>query len=252
MSFTIGCDPEFFLLDKHNKPLSAIGLIGGSKEAPKPLARKGYSVQEDNVAVEFNVPPANNAQSFADSIEYVLNNLKKKLKGIQFSTDSALNFDMLSLMHPKAMEFGCDPDFNAWTKSINPRPHCEDATLRSAGGHVHIGTKEDPIEVIRAMDLFVGVPSILKDKGTKRRALYGKAGAYRKQPFGCEYRTLSNFWIFSRDLVEWVYNQTAKAIDFVEGGDVIDPKHGQIIQDCINYSDMKSYEYLRDAYGLAD
>lgn len=249
--FTIGCDPEFFLL-KHGKPLSAIGLIGGTKEKPKPLTKKGFFVQEDNVAVEFNVPPATNADMFANNIEYVLNNLKRKLKNIKFSKESALNFDPLTLMHPKAMEFGCDPDFNAWTKQINPRPECADFTLRSAGGHVHIGTKEDPIEVIRAMDLFVGVPSILKDKGTKRRELYGKAGAYRLQSFGCEYRTLSNFWIFSRELIEWVYNQTAKAIDFVESGETIDMKHSQIIQDCINLSDMKSYEYLREAYGLTD
>ena len=252
MPFSIGCDPEFFLL-KHGKPLSAIGMIGGTKEKPKPLKRKGFAVQEDNVAVEFNVPPANDAETFADNIEYVMNNLRKKLKNIEFSTDSALNFDMEYLLHPKAMEFGCDPDFNAWTKTINPRPECDDISLRSAGGHIHIGTKEDPIEIIRAMDLFVGVPSIIKDtKGNKRRSLYGKPGAYRLQPFGCEYRTLSNFWIFSRELIQWVYNQTAKAVDFVESGEVIDPKHGQIIQDCINFSDMKSYEYLREAYGFTD
>ena len=38
--FTIGCDPEFFL-EKNGKPFSAIGLIGGTKEAPKPLRKKG-------------------------------------------------------------------------------------------------------------------------------------------------------------------------------------------------------------------
>ena len=119
----------------------------------------------------------------------------------------------------------CEPDFNAWTKQINPRPLASDWQLRSAGGHIHIGTKEDPIEVIRAMDLFVGVPSIIKDPGgERRRELYGMPGAYRIKPFGCEYRVLSNFWIFSRELVEWVYNQTAKAIDFVESGETIDPE----------------------------
>ena len=33
MSFTIGCDPEFFLLKK-GKPHSAIGLVGGTKKNP--------------------------------------------------------------------------------------------------------------------------------------------------------------------------------------------------------------------------
>ena len=248
MSFTIGCNPELFLL-KNGKPFSAIGLVGGTKEVPKPLEKAGYFIQEDNVAVEFNIPPASHATEFADSIEYVLTNLKSKLKDLEFSKESALNFNIEQLLHPKAMEFGCDPDFNAWTKQINPRPMCDDLTLRSAGGHIHIGTKEDPIEVIRAMDLFVGVPSIKLDKGERRRALYGKAGAFRLQKFGCEYRTLSNFWIFSRELVQWVYEQTNKAIEFVESGNTIDLKHADVIQACINNSDMNAYEYLRETYG---
>lgn len=179
-----------------------------------------------------------------------MSSLKKKLKKFEFSEDSALVFDEIQLMHPKAMEFGCEPDYNAWTKQINPRPRAADAALRSAGGHVHVGTKEDPIEVIRAMDLFVGCPSILKDKGTLRRQLYGKAGAFRQKRYGCEYRTLSNFWIFKDELIKWVYDQTAKAIDFVESGETIDPKHGEIIQECINNSNEKAYELLRATYGL--
>ena len=62
MSFSIGCDPEFFLL-KNKQPHSAIDLVGGTKEKPKPLPKgKGFSVQEDNVSVEFNIPPAYNHQ----------------------------------------------------------------------------------------------------------------------------------------------------------------------------------------------
>lgn len=247
--FTIGADPELFLL-KDGKPFSAIGLIGGTKEEPKPLQKSGFFVQEDNVSVEFNVPPAHNHEEFIANIGYVMSSLKKKLKKFEFSEDSALVFDEIQLMHPKAMEFGCEPDYNAWTKQINPRPRAADAALRSAGGHVHVGTKEDPIEVIRAMDLFVGCPSILKDKGTLRRQLYGKAGAFRQKRYGCEYRTLSNFWIFKDELIKWVYDQTAKAIDFVESGETIDPKHGEIIQECINNSNEKAYELLRATYGL--
>jgi hypothetical protein len=249
--FTIGCDPEFFLL-KNNLPQSAIGLVGGTKEEPKAIGRtKGFSVQEDNVSVEFNVPPAHSHEEFIKNIQFVMTHLKKKLKDYDFSHDSSLIFDDDQLRHPKAMEFGCEPDFNAWTKQINPRPVAQNLNLRSAGGHVHVGTKEDPIEVIRAMDLFLGVESIVKDKnGERRRELYGKPGAYRLTSFGCEYRTLSNFWIFSKETIKWVYDQTQKAVEFVSGGDVIDPKHGEIIQHCINKSDMGAYEYLRDAYGL--
>jgi len=252
MSFTIGCDPEFFLL-KQQMPFSAIGLVGGTKEEPKPLDKRGFSVQEDNVSVEFNIPPAHNHEEFIDSIEYVMNTLKKKLKKYQVSHDSALIFPDDQLLHPKALEFGCEPDFNAWTKRINPRPKATDQNLRSAGGHIHVGTKEDPIEVIRAMDLFLGVPSIVLDKhGAPRRALYGAAGAHRIKPFGCEYRTLSNFWIFSKETIKWVYDQTAKALEFIEDGETIDEKHGEIIQQCINKSDMEAYAYLRETYSLTE
>jgi hypothetical protein len=250
MSFSIGCDPEFFL-KKNQKYISAIGMIGGTKEQPRPLARKGCAVQEDNVSVEFNIPACDDIISFKDNIKYVLDTMKRRLRGFEFSTESAVYFEQDQLQHPKALEFGCEPDFNAWTKGINPRPCATDATLRSAGGHVHVGTKEDPIEVIRAMDLFLGVPSTKLDTGTLRRQLYGKAGAFRPKDYGCEYRTLSNFWIFSEELIDWVYQQTQRAIEFVEEGSVIDPKHGAMIQACINNSDKDAYDQLCKAYGLS-
>lgn len=249
-NFTIGCDPEFFLM-KNGQAHSAIGLIGGTKQAPRPLNKAGFSVQEDNVAVEFNIPPAYNADEFVENIQYVMKRIRTRLKGFDISKASAMNFDLDQLMDPKAQEFGCEPDYNAWTKQMNPRPMADDMTLRSAGGHIHIGTKEDPIEVIRAMDLFAGVPSVKLDaEGGRRRALYGGPGAYRLTKFGCEYRTLSNFWIFSKELIEWAYKATAQAIAFVESGETIDEKHAEIIQHCISNGDMKAYEYLRETYSL--
>jgi len=58
------------------------------------------------------------------------------------------------------------------------------------------------------MDLYLGVPSVLMDKGELRKQLYGKAGAYRMKPYGVEYRTLSNFWIFSDTTIGWVWDNT--------------------------------------------
>ena len=60
--FTIGADPELLLLTATGLPKSAIGLIGGTKQNPKPFGI-GH-VQEDNVMVEFNIPPANNRHEF--------------------------------------------------------------------------------------------------------------------------------------------------------------------------------------------
>jgi hypothetical protein len=47
-------------------------------------------------------------------------------------------------------------------------------------------------------DLLCGIPSVLIDRDpnvANRRKQYGRAGDYRYQPHGIEYRTLSNFWI---------------------------------------------------------
>jgi len=250
MSFTIGADPEFFL-KKDFKHISAIGKIGGTKEQPLPMPKRGFAMQEDNVSVEFNIPACDNAKTFIDSIQYAMKTIAKKVPSFQFSNESAVVFDEDQLTDPKALEFGCESDFNAWTKKMNDRPCAADASLRSAGGHVHVGTNQNAIEVIRAMDLFLGVPSTKLDKGTLRRQLYGKAGCFRPKNYGCEYRTLSNFWIFSPDLIKWVYEKTQQAIEFVEDGNVIPARDGHYIQACINNNDGEAYEFLATAYGLA-
>jgi len=248
--FTIGADPEFFLKQNH-KHISAIGRIGGTKQFPKPMPKRGFAMQEDNVSVEFNIPACNDPSTFVKAIRYAMNTIKKAVPDFDVSTESAVVFDADQLQDPAALEFGCEPDYNAWTKRINPRPKAADQNLRSAGGHVHVGTRENPIEVIRAMDLFLGVPSTQKDPGVLRRQLYGKAGAFREKDYGCEYRTLSNFWIFSPDLITWVFNQTERAIEFVEEGNTIDEQTGIMIQECINNNHGGAYESLCKTYGLA-
>ena len=246
--FTIGCDPEFFL-KQGNKFISAIGHIGGSKDHPRPFGENGFAVLEDNVAVEFNIPPAHNHKEFINHIQTVMNKLQQELPNYEFANESAVVFDTDQLQHPAALEFGCDPDYNAWTLTENERPQAPNQNLRSAGGHIHVGTDLDPIQVIRSMGLHLGVPSIKLDSGTLRRQLYGKAGAFRMKDYGVEYRTLSNFWIFSPKLMEWVYNQTEKALNFVKAGNEITETHGKLIQDCINNSDMVAYDTLSRTYG---
>ena len=137
MQFTIGADPEFFL-KQNGQHKSAVGLIGGSKDFPRPLEREGFAILEDNVSVEFNIAPCHNHEEFISAIGYVMANLKQELPNYEFSEDSAVIFDQDQLNHPQAMEFGCMPDFDAWSKSINPRPKAENMQLRSAGGHVHV------------------------------------------------------------------------------------------------------------------
>ena len=254
IQFSIGCDPEVFV--GNNIPRSVIGKVGGTKEYPMPLPiGEGFCVQEDNVAMEFNVPPSNSKEEFVSNIVKAtdfLENVIAAANGWKFDKRSAISFAMEELDDPRAFIFGCDPDYNAWTGRVNPRPVAEDKALRSAGGHVHIGCKHLRVNarrVVRACDLFLGVPSVLMDDGELRKQLYGKAGAFREKSFGVEYRTLSNFWIFDPKLVEWVYSSTERALEAALAKMPVEQERDNILQ-AINNNDKKIAEMLVDKYNL--
>lgn len=252
--FTIGADPELFFCNTEGKLISVIGLLGGSKDAPKFITKDGHAILEDNVAAEFNIPPSDNASDFVHHLNYVLSHLSDRAKdlGLQFAVNKAsASFPADQLQTPEAFVFGCEPDFNAWTLEVNPKPHSDDAALRSCGGHVHVGTDLNKIQVVRAMDLFLGVPSVLLDDDVRRRDLYGKPGAFRSKPYGVEYRTLSNFWIWKDDTKRWVFEQTEKALAFVESGQEISEELGNIIRSTINTGDTDAAKHLGKTYSFA-
>lgn len=219
--FTLGADPEIFLEDAAGSLVSAIEKIGGSKDAPRPLVTlgDGFAIQEDNVAVEYNIPPAKTRDEFISSIHRTMQHITKMVEGmgLRLNKLSAAEFPIEELMHYKALEFGCDPDYNAWNRGrVNPRPRAASMTLRSCGGHVHVGeqfeTKQDIINFVKLLDLALAVPSCLLDNGELRKQLYGKAGAFRWKNYGLEYRTLSNYWIFDPGITGWVYDNVAWAL----------------------------------------
>ena len=217
MNFTIGADPELFLMDRSGKYISAVGLIGGSKDMPRPILTQGFGLQEDNVAVEFNIPPSDNRETFIQNITAALHFIEAEVaeKQLLMAIHSSAHFARDQLRSPAAQNFGCIPDYNAWTFQLNPPlPTHSDSTLRTSGGHVHVGTTVSMWKAVRAMDLFQGCPSILKDPDLERRHLYGKAGACRPTDWGFEYRVLSNFWLKHTDYTAWVYDTTERALLF--------------------------------------
>jgi hypothetical protein len=255
MMFTLGTDAELFAVDKSGEHHALCGLIGGTKENPmqiKGLA-KGFALQEDNVAVEFNIPPADCSSEFVSSVAVALaytNKLLQKEHGFELSRECAVSFSKKELSHPNALIFGCEPDYDAWKMEENRKPHSKDKLLRTAGGHIHVGYSMDMIKGVQNMDLCLGVPSILLDdsKGSvTRRELYGKAGAMRPKPYGWEYRTLSNFWVFDPKLVKWVFDATMAAVQFQHK---FTDKEGAIITNCINTGDKKAAEGLIKHYSL--
>lgn len=257
MQLKLGCDPEVFMVDLQGHLRSSIGRIGGTKTSPQPLKDlgEGFAVQEDNVAMEFNIPPASNAKEYVESINKVLTYLKEGIQsayGYDISRLSAASWPEEELQTPQAQVFGCDPDYNAWTGKANPRPEAADKTLRSCGGHVHVGFDKQRLDsryLIKCMDLYHGVPSVLMDNGELRKNLYGKRGAYREKPFGAEYRVLSNFWIFQRETIEWVWRNTERAIAAVEARFPIEDLDDMILQ-AIDNNDKAIAEQLVKQFNL--
>ena len=251
---SIGTDIEVFALDKDNIHRSLCGKIGGTKDKPKQLKdmKKGFCVQEDNVALEYNVPATNTLEGWLDvnkSMQAKVKDILAEL-GYTISPNCSVTFDDEELTHPNALVFGCEPDYNAWTRTENPRPFTDNLNLRTAGGHIHVGTNADIAESVKQMDLYLGIPSILlddTDSSRERRKLYGKSGALRPKPYGFEYRTLSNFWTYTDDLLKWAFVNTKRAI--------LEPKpitaeFEDIIQTTINTGDKDAAKGIMSHFGL--
>jgi len=244
----IGTDPEALLVDKAGHLKSVCGLLNGhDKWNPfqVPDMEQGFTFQEDNVCIEFGVPPASTAKEFKHHIKAVQIRFLQEYMHLKFSNLSCAVFPDEEMKHPAAHIFGCEADYNAWTGKVNKKPVPPVPNLRSAGGHVHIETQLPIRKVIQACDLFLGVPSVLMDElGGERRVLYGKPGCFRPKPYGGEYRTLSNFWFLNPDKYsDWVWNGVTRALAFTESGCPTKGIKTDIIR-CINENDKHLAEKL--------
>lgn len=214
---TLGADPEVFIVNKEGVPWGAAQTeVTGTKEKPQP--RPYGAIQVDGLALEYNIHPVDNIEDWVRLHKEAMVDVETFAKkiGCRISTASLLHFDKYietTKPDPEGDEllFGCDPDFNADTLKENVMPDVsEDIKFRTTGGHIHIGIEKweelhggdkdianmMAARIVKALDLLLGVPSVSLDNGFERKKLYGKAGAYRVKPYGVEYRTLSNFWVF--------------------------------------------------------
>lgn len=222
---TVGADPELFLFDEDEGIyVPVIGFLGGTKANPKPVSDSGHYVQEDNVMAEFNIPPCRNAGDFANNIFFTMGKIADIIPDtLKLKAVPTAEFQEDFLDDPQACISGCDPYQNAWKGGkIEEAVDLETTNKRYAGAHIHIGY-DDPNEslsskLIRNLDLFLGIPSVIIDDDTDRRNTYGKAGAYRIKDYGVEYRSLSNFWLKNDKLTKWVFKNTMQAISYTNQG----------------------------------
>lgn len=250
-----GADPELFA-KKNGEFFSAHGLIKGDKKNPYPV-KKG-AVQVDGMALEFNIHPASTAEEFCINVEDVLAELRAMVPDYEVVAVPVADFtaEHMAAQPAEALELGCDPDFNGWALMPNDKPDGS-RLFRTASGHVHIGwTDGEDISpssehfnrcgfVAQQMDFFLGLPSLFYDGDVRRREMYGKAGCFRPKSYGCEYRTLSNAWLNSKELMQWVFNNVQAGMENIFKGNLLAEKYGDI-QDIINSSDKdKALKIIR-------
>ncbi len=258
----LASDPELFVKSNDGILSSVAGALGCSKVDKLDLG--GIRIQEDNVLVEFDIDPYDNFSEFDTAIMRGINECQNLISplGLQIApkVSSHIYSDReLKSFHASAFVFGCTPDYNALTGLKNTMPEGVDPGLRSAGGHIHFGwdqvtgsMESDHQKIVAVMcDYFLGMTSLMLDNDSRRRELYGKAGATRFKPYGIEYRTLSNFWIFEKNTRKWAWDQSQKAFNFFQSGDwqelvsMIDPNE---VQRTINAGDLRMAEqYIRMA-----
>lgn len=236
-NITLGTDPELFL-QKDNKIISAIGKIGGSKSEPQPISDEGHFIQEDNVAIEYNIPPCKNVDDWIFHHNFVKDYLEVLVSGMgcTLAIQPSAVLDESELDNDIARLAGCEPDFDVWNECINEPADLSATNSRSCGGHISVGwdnpTQEQQLDMVKAMDATVGLESVLLDNDIERKKLYGKAGCFRFREYGIEYRSLSNFWIKNDESLNWAWNTTMKAIDLVNSGKIeeINKRGDQIVK----------------------
>jgi len=211
----VGADIEGFILDiDAGDAVPCVGLIKGTKEEPHPIAGlpKGFALQEDNVMVEYNIPPAKNYKAFTNNIQAARSAVTDALYALNGSYVLNVSPDMLfkkdQLTSKQAQLIGCDVDYDAYQGgAVRRAPATPLNNWRSAGGHVHLGGDFQCPDFVAALfcDLSIGIAGgTVGLQSTRRAAWYGQPGVFRPKPYGIEYRTPDAAWTGSRTTVQKV------------------------------------------------
>lgn len=251
---TIGADPEFFV--KRNGHLISGHLFEcGTKRQPKPTLFG--SVQVDGMALEGNVRPSKTRGEFVSNVRGIVADLEQEINGHPWISkpeliiEPAVEFGkhIFEQTPEEHRKLGCDADYNAWNLKMNPRPD-NTTRLRTAAGHIHIGWTKDEnprnihffkqcAAVVKQLDYYLGLPSLIWDRDDRRRKLYGKAGAFRAKPYGVEYRVLSNAWISTDKHIGWIFDRAKEAMKALKEGDFMHLRYENCAQIIIDEGDHK-------------
>lgn len=245
----IGADPEFFVktgdafVSGHNFPC-------GGKDNPR--RTEHGAVQCDGLALELNVNPAFTTNQFVMNFRGALYDLDKIVKNwavggreyyLVAEPVALFSKELMDRLPLHVKELGCNPDWNAYTGEANLTPKGDGLLFRTGAGHLHIGWTEKAegfehwekcARLVKQLDYTVGLVTLLFDNEPRRRALYGKAGAFRPKPYGLEYRVPSNAWCKSETLARTMFHGCMKAVELLNEGVEIDKDCAGLARSCID------------------
>lgn len=272
--FSWGTDPEL-MIAHHGELKSAIGILPKKENA---IIKNEHEYYFDNVLAEIAVKPAKNKNEALSNVRSALHGLAKLVCPAKFTIRASDNYPEKELNSFDAKIAGCNPEWDVYSlQQIFPSDENIElldgyyqfkTSFRSAGGHIHVGSDrlQDPIEVfnvIRMMDLFMGIPSIFidSDKTSKeRRNIYGQAGSHRITDYGLEYRVLGNFWLSSPEHVSLIYDLTSFVLNFVKqknheqfwitNEDLLDEEDPSLAHSCFGYDSKMLIKTINDCNKL--
>jgi len=267
---SMGGDPEFFVANRRGKVLNADAFFPGKHDPLVATAVTGANkLFFDGIQAELAFGHSTCRDNIIYNIRRCLALARSRIPAdhkILLKPATKIDRKVIENADPEARIFGCAPDFNAYTRSVNTAEM--DASrhpFRYAGGHMHLGISsnyqkegmaeydlvhrdENHLKIIKFLDLMISIPTLVLDNGLgskRRRDKYGKAGCFRPTPYGVEYRTPSCWWlrspmttslIFGFAKLAWTLLSSKLDEDF---RNAVDPDE-EAVRGIIDESDVKS------------
>jgi len=226
---TIGADPELFYTQGKGVYPCALAFQTAGIETGRFSTPFG-DLYVDGAALELQPNPSTEPEQVTSNLSRLLLWAHSLYTNADLAIVPEMEIDLAWCEeHPDLAVFGCDPDLSAWGEEC--RPATIDASKhpwRYAGFHIHFGCVEDTTffagdvieDVTKMLDRTVGLASMVisMNNDSKRRGIYGRPGIYRRQPWGMEYRTPSNWLLRSPKFTNFIFELGRSTIAGYIGG----------------------------------
>lgn len=248
-------DPEVFL-ERDGQIVPGFSVLP-SKKQPAYAEGGGGVYHEDGFQAEFSPMAVACHETVVYSMHHAMISMvqcaNRGAPGVRISDANfvELSPEVLAMGTDDQVALGCDTSENVWDHPRFAIDNAREFPFRMAGGHIHLGMPQEAKwfhrraeRIIKAMDVFLGVPSVALLAGLddpRRRRFYGRAGEFRFQKHGLEYRVLSNAYLQHPALTHLVLNMARGAFRFGtsnwEGLFKYDP---ELVRHIINDYDVKA------------